>query len=83
MSNEFLLGIGTVIFLMTVWATLAIGYSVFGNWYDQDKASEYRRRTRAAEQAMDRGEPSPVRPARDVAHDDPEALVEAETFADE
>ena len=38
MSDQVLLLIGTMIFAVTVWATLAFGYWRFGEWYDRNPA---------------------------------------------
>lgn len=63
MSDTVLLTIGTPIFAITVWATLAVGYARFGRWYDRDVASEYERRRRHA------GSTQEVR-TEDLPHDD-------------
>ncbi len=76
MSDALLLGIGTLIFAVTVWATLAVGYARFGGWYDRDRAREFRRRRRLNDAARTKGEPLPERPATEISHDAPERLDE-------
>ncbi|MEE8600714.1 hypothetical protein [Euzebya tangerina] len=75
MSSTVLLGAGTIVFLLTVWATLAVGYSIFGSLYDDDKAKEIKRRREQDAATKDRGEAPPSRAPEDVAHDRPEDLV--------
>lgn len=71
MSNDLLLAIGTLLFGITVWATLAIGYARFGRWYDRDNAAEFRRRE-AAKANPDT--PDPGREPEQLPHDDVERL---------
>ena len=42
MSDQALLLVGTMIFAVTVWATIAFGYWRFGAWYDRNPADAER-----------------------------------------
>jgi hypothetical protein len=76
-SDALLLGIGTLIFTITVWATLVVGYYQFGKWYDRDQSDEIERRTAANSAAAAEGRPPTERPALEVSHDHPEELAAA------
>lgn len=49
MSNSILLGVGAIVFIVTVWATLAFGYAHFGHLYDRDKAKSLQKRSEREE----------------------------------
>lgn len=76
MSNTIILAAGTIIFVVTVWGTLVVGYAQFGRWDARDKAEEFARRRRVNEEARSDGRPEPARSAEEVSDSSPVLLEE-------
>jgi hypothetical protein len=77
MSDQAILGVGLVIFALTAWATLVVGYYRFGKWYDEDQADAIEGHMDSNAAALADGHPEDVRDPLHVAHDHPEELAAA------
>lgn len=74
MSDVAIIGIGFAIFAVISLVSLQFGYAAFGSWYDRDKAEEFDRRRKAADDAHAHGAPSPEREPGRISHDRPDRL---------